>query len=198
MPDPLYGIAIAAIAVALSIIEPRLEQLFSPLDPSGLPLGDLLRDLDAKEEDSVNWVLLPLMKEVSPSSDALPPKDFKRVKAGYNYNVAQIEVARLSAREFDTARRNFHRFLTSGLLVFVPMGLIVAAIPDEWAPLVVISAVFFFVGLMIAAGYAYSIMRGARKRYEGATIGLRERLSAQALRGTKSATVKPGEAKHHE
>ncbi len=184
--------AIAGVALLLSVLEPRLEQLITPLDPSGLTTADLLRDLDTKEEDSVNWALLPLVKQFPSTIDVIAPKDFRRLKAGYNYNIAQIEVARVSAQDFEAAKRNFHRLVTIGLLVFVPNGLVVSTVPDEWLPLAITTVFSFFAGLMIAVFYAYWLMRGARKRYIGATIGLRERLGGQAA-GTAESPQGPGQ-----
>jgi len=196
VPQPLYGIAIAAISVVLAVIEPRLDLLISPLDPTGRQLENLLRDLDGQEEDSANWVLLPFLKQLAPEIDILPAQDFRRLRADYNYNIAQIEVARFSARGFDIAKRNLHRFVITGLLVFVVMGLVVALLPDELVPVVVASSVFFFAGLMLAAGYAYFLMRGDREQYRGVIIGLRGRLSGQAQRRV-GLSPPPGEEVDH-
>ncbi len=188
MPQLAYGLFIAAVGLVLSILEPRLDQLITPLDSNGLSIADLLRDLDTKEEDSVNWVLLPFVNGLPSMTEVISLKDFRRLKAGYNYNIAQIEVARSSAGDFVAAKRNFRRLVLLGLLAFVPTGLMVSAFPDEWLVPTVVSVFSLFAGLMIGAFYAYRLMRGARNRYNGATVGLRERLSRRAATTTDESS----------
>jgi hypothetical protein len=174
----VLGAAIAVASAVLAALESRLHDLIEPVDARGVPL----MELDSLLERTIAYVLRPIIRNAAKSADVLSPADSQLIRDAYNYNVEQIQVARSASQEYSRAGRNLRRFLTGALIAGTVAGVIIAVHPSEdplwlglWIVIVIIGA------SASIASYAYLLMRRAREQYVGATTGLRERLSGQAI-----------------
>src|SRR5437867_934823 len=99
MPDILLSGAIAAASAILALLEPRIEGLIAPVDSGAVAI----KDLDAMEVRTINWVLPDLVQYLHGSGETYTPRDIERIEDSYNYNLAQLDKARFSIEEFDRA-----------------------------------------------------------------------------------------------
>lgn len=192
MLDPVIGIVFFSLSGIIALVLRELDKLVATIDTGSVST----RDLGAMETRVIEWIFVPLVVTLSAVTTPLPTRDVDAIKMRYNYNVAQVEVARNAIKEYDHARLNLRRSLVAGALVLIPPGALVVssaagrevlAVDQAWVTLVVVVGISLFVGCLFVGAYAWSFVRRSRRQYRNAVDTLQKNLSSQPTSGLGTA-----------